>query len=55
MLVGGEGILTPPHESVELAKHIPNSERRILPRGGHGFSGEYPQDFNKAVVDFLRA
>ena len=55
VLVGGEDILTPPHESVELAKHIPNSELRILPRGGHGFSGEYPHDFNRAVLEFLRA
>ncbi len=55
VLVGAEDILTPPYESVELAKQIPDSHLRILPRGGHGFSGEYPQDFNKAVLEFLQA
>lgn len=54
VLVGAEDILTPPSESAELAKLIRNAEMRILPRGGHGFSGEYPREFNAAVVDFLQ-
>ena len=53
VLVGGEDILTPPHESIEIAGLIPNAKLQILPRGGHGFSGEYPEAYNKAVLDFL--
>lgn len=53
VLVGAEDVLTPPFESAELARIIPGAELRILPRGGHGFSGEYPDDFNRAVRDFL--
>ncbi len=53
VLVGGEDILTPPYESVEIARAIPGAQLRILPRGGHGFSGEYPREFNAAVLDFL--
>ena len=53
VLVGAEDILTPPWESEALVKRIPNATLRVLPRGGHGFSAEYPADFNKAVVDFL--
>lgn len=53
VLVGAEDILTPPHESVALAARIPGSELRILPRGGHGFTGEYAPQFNRAVVEFL--
>ena len=55
VLVGAEDILTPPEESIVLAKQIPDSNLRILPRGGHGFSGEYPQDFNRAVLEFLQS
>lgn len=54
VLVGAEDILTPPYESIELARLIPGAELRILPRGGHGFNGEYPKEFNQAVLDFLR-
>jgi 3-oxoadipate enol-lactonase len=54
VLVGAEDILTPPAESIEIARLIPGAELRILPRGGHGFSGEYPREFNAAVLEFLR-
>ena len=53
VLVGAEDILTPPFESAEIARGVPNAQMRILPRGGHGFSGEYPNEFNQAVADFL--
>ncbi len=53
VLVGAEDILTPPAESIELASKIPGAQLRILPRGGHGFSGEYAADFNAAVLSFL--
>ena len=53
VLVGAEDVLTPPHESIEIAELIPNARLQILPRGGHGFSGEYAPEFNRAVLDFL--
>jgi pimeloyl-ACP methyl ester carboxylesterase len=53
VLVGGEDILTPPHENAEIAHAIPRGRLQILPRGGHGFSAEYPEDFNRAVLGFL--
>ncbi|MGE5594742.1 MAG: alpha/beta fold hydrolase [Hyphomicrobiales bacterium] len=53
VLVGAEDILTPPYESEEIARKIPGAKLRILPRGGHGFIGEYPLEFNRAVLDFL--
>lgn len=53
VLVGGEDVLTPPYESAELASLIPGAQLRILPRGGHGFTAEYPQLFNRAVLSFL--
>lgn len=55
VLVGAEDILTPPSESIEIARAIPGARLRILPRGGHGFSGEYADDFNRAVLEFLLA
>ena len=53
VLVGAEDVLTPPSESEELARDIPNATLRVLPRGGHGFSAEYAEDFNAAVLEFL--
>jgi pimeloyl-ACP methyl ester carboxylesterase len=55
VLVGAEDILTPPHENEEIARQIPGAQLRILPRGGHGFSAEYPDEFNRAVLEFLGA
>ncbi len=53
VLVGSEDILTPVPESVEVVEAIPGAHLHVLPRGGHGFSAEYPEDFNRAVLEFL--
>lgn len=53
VLVGAEDILTPPWESDALVAGIPNATLRVLPRGGHGFIAEYPDEFNAAVIEFL--
>ncbi|MFN0094666.1 MAG: alpha/beta fold hydrolase [Dehalococcoidia bacterium] len=55
VLVGAEDVLTPPYESEEIARLIPGAKLQILPRGGHGFSGEYPDQFNRAVRTFLQS
>jgi 3-oxoadipate enol-lactonase len=54
VLVGAEDVLTPPAESRVLAAAIPGARLVELPRGGHGFTGEYPDEFNAAVIDFLK-
>jgi 3-oxoadipate enol-lactonase len=53
VLVGAEDILTPVRESEALAAAIPGSTLRVLPRGGHGFFGEYPAETNAALREFL--
>ena len=52
-IVGAEDILTPPWETDAMVDLIPNATKHLLPRGGHGFTGEYPADFNTAAIDFL--
>lgn len=53
VLVGADDILTPPAESELLARDIANATLRVLPHGGHGFSAEYAEEFNAAVLEFL--
>lgn len=47
--------LTPAYFSEELAKSIPGAELVLLERGGHACSQTVPQEFNEAVLSFLRA
>jgi len=37
----------------ELARLLPNAERAIIPKAGHGSPRENPQAFNEAVLKFL--
>ncbi len=37
------------------AKLIPGAEHRILPRTGHACCIERPAEFNRLVLEFLRA
>jgi 3-oxoadipate enol-lactonase len=53
VLVGAEDILTPVAEAVELAEAIPGAHLHVLPRGGHAFTAEYPDEVNQAVLAFL--
>jgi len=53
VMVGAEDILTPVHQSIELAAGIPNARLQVLPRGGHGLPLEYPREFAAAVNAFL--
>ena len=53
VLVGAEDILTPVRESEALAAAIPGSTLRVLPRGGHGFFSEYPDETIAALRKFL--
>lgn len=53
ILVGAEDVLTPVHQSVEMAELIPNCQLRVLARGGHGMMGEYKDDVIQVVRQWL--
>jgi pimeloyl-ACP methyl ester carboxylesterase len=55
VLVGAEDILTPVHQSVEMAQLIPGAHLQVLPRGGHGGVMEYAEDYSAAIRAFLGA
>lgn len=53
VLVGAEDVLTPVHQSVEIASLIPGAKLRVLPRGGHAMAVEYADDTAGAIRSFL--
>ena len=53
VLVGAEDVLTPVHQSVEIAALIPGARLTVLPRGGHAMVIEYPDDTVTAIRGFL--
>jgi 3-oxoadipate enol-lactonase len=53
VLVGAEDVLTPVHQSVEIAELIPGARLIVLPRGGHAMAIEYPEDTVHAIRAFL--
>lgn len=53
VIVGNDDVITTPQASRELAAAIPRSELKILPKGGHGFWREFPEDVNCHVREFL--
>ena len=48
-----DDFLTPPYFSEALARAIPGSELKLLPRGGHCASETAPEEFNQAVLGFI--
>jgi len=54
VLVGRDDVLTPPAFSRRLAALIPGARLKILP-GGHGFSIEEADRFNRALLAFVAA
>jgi len=53
VIVGNDDVITPAQASRDLATAIKRAELQILPRGGHGFWREYPDEVNAIVADFL--
>lgn len=47
--------LTPAYYSEELARLIPGARLTIMEDGGHAASQTLPEEFNRIVLDFLRA
>ena len=54
VLAGREDCLVPPANSRLIAERIPGAALQELP-GGHLFLAEYPDEFNRAVIDFVKA
>ncbi len=55
ILVGKHDELTPPNMAEELNSEIPHSKLLIFEQGGHGLYWEAPDQFNKAVLDFVNS
>jgi 3-oxoadipate enol-lactonase len=53
VLVGAEDVLTPVHQSVEMAQLMPSARLQVLPRGGHAMAIEYAEDTVAAIREFL--
>ncbi|UCF04213.1 MAG: alpha/beta fold hydrolase [bacterium] len=53
VLAGRDDLLVPLWFAEELTERIPNAELVVLP-GGHGLFNEFPAEFNRAVLKFLR-
>jgi aminoacrylate hydrolase len=53
VLCAKDDFLTPPYFSEALAKAIPNARLKVLERGGHACSESVPEEFNRAVFEFI--
>jgi 3-oxoadipate enol-lactonase len=53
VLVGAEDVLTPVHQSVEIASLIPGAHLTVLPRGGHAMAIEYTDDTVAAIRGYF--
>jgi pimeloyl-ACP methyl ester carboxylesterase len=53
VLIGKDEIFIPLNFSEELAANIPNAELVISEKGGHNYWMEFPEIFNRAVMQFL--
>ncbi len=55
VLVGSEDKLTPPREAEVIHQGIRNSQLRVIENSGHLSNMEKPDEFNKALVEFLQS
>ncbi|MCY7360659.1 MAG: alpha/beta hydrolase [Ignavibacteria bacterium] len=53
MIVGKEDKITPPVKSFFMRENIKNSIMKIIPGAGHLSNLEAPDEFNKAIEEFL--
>ena len=51
--IGADDILIPIESSEELASKIPKAKLVVLERGGHNCCLEFPELFDRAVMQFL--
>lgn len=55
VLVGEEDTISPPADSEQIAKTVPNAQLVRIPDAGHLSAMEAPAEFNAAVAEFLAA
>jgi pimeloyl-ACP methyl ester carboxylesterase len=53
IVVGDEDVLTPPAESRAMQGAIPGSRLAVIPAAGHVSNLERPEEFNRAVGEFV--
>jgi 3-oxoadipate enol-lactonase len=54
VIAGAEDIMLPPRLSKALASAIPGAQLTVIPEGAHALHVEKPEEFNRAVLDFLK-
>lgn len=55
VLTGDTDLLIPPANSDAIAARIPGARLRQIAGGSHGFNFEKPDEFNAAVLEFLKS
>lgn len=53
VITGDADVIVPHENSLNLAAAIPGAELRVVEGGSHAFFIERPEEFNRAVVEFL--
>jgi pimeloyl-ACP methyl ester carboxylesterase len=53
LLAGDQDPLAPPELMQLLHSHLPQSSLIVLPQAGHALQWEYPDEWNRLVLDFL--
>ena len=54
VIVGEHDVLTPPDESLLIAKGVPGARLVSIDQAGHMSNLENPEAFNEALIGFLR-
>ena len=52
LVIAGTKDLIKPSQTRQIAEHIPDS-RLVFVEGNHFIAGKNPEEFNRAVLDFL--
>ena len=55
VVVGEEDAVTPPSDAAAMQQRLPRSTLTVIPGAGHLSSVEAPDEFSKALENFLRA
>ena len=55
IITGERDSIVPPKVQVELANQIPNAKHLFIHDAGHAVSVEQPLEYNRIVLEFLKA
>src|SRR5215208_3197556 len=53
VITGDEDVIVPHENSLNLAAAVPGASLRVIGGGSHAFFIEQPEEFNRAVVEFI--